>query len=554
MKKSARLLTDTGKMAYVMLNRGHTGFIMKKTTLFLSLATLLGTTTGSFGIVNVSSLDSTWGNTSSYIFKQNGLSVVENNACKDNVIDLLNKDSNGSYPYTNSLACIGFSRAKGCDPKATNGGGHNDEYVTLMMLATEINAHGARFCPVQVLARNTNKSHAWLKYQNNLGGGTEDSMCVWLCQDGWRGDACMTDVKNTTDQFVDETPLYPSNFDSIAVYNKDGGYNTNIPSFNNTTKLTCYGKDAPEEHEMPLAVVGWLDSGKGAWVRKIITRSVRSGWKDMISYPYMYPAPNTQPILLCKRGYKHNADHTDCIGISELAEAKKKDAEEQRKLESAPSCVSSNGIYWDSFDATQHEKIMAKYGNEDCYTYKCADSLKGFTSKTNHTCVDCSATSGKIIMSNGVCKTVSPCSNYYSSFDGTKHTKRIKNPDDENTICYEYRCSGFGEGFQSDTQHASCIDCSGDKRKFGVTEKGVCVKCPSGYLFVDDASKNYCKEAEEIGRDRLLYGAGGTAANKISDQCWTFSSNEDYQTCVKDGPDAAKEQLKNRLNNETTVE
>lgn len=306
--------------------------------------------------------------------------IIDNSkpyTCQPHVIDLLNGDSgNGTgYSNTNSLPCIGFSRTAGCAEKQYKGCGRNDEYTTLMMIATSINGHGARFCPVQIVARNKNKSSSWLKFQNNP--YNVDSQCTWLCQEGWTGDGCSTRVTNNMTITKDSVELTPDGYSDTKLYDACDNFNTNIPIFW-TKKRTCYGNEFSEEHVGLLAIVGWLDSGHGAWVRQVVARSLRDGWSDTISWPVLYPSKDSKPVLVCKIGYKPNDTKTDCVSIVSEPEI-----DTRAPVTEADLCEG----WKDSFNDDLH--VYYKNDSMKCYIYRCKQPGYAFVDDRKSACTLC---------------------------------------------------------------------------------------------------------------------------------------------------------------------
>jgi hypothetical protein len=91
----------------------------------------------------------------------------------------------GSHALTGSEACIGATK-NSCGIKEMYARNYTDEYALQMMVAVNINAHGAYFCPIQVEAKNKDKGNAWTEYA--MIGATTG--CKWLCKDGYSGSEC----------------------------------------------------------------------------------------------------------------------------------------------------------------------------------------------------------------------------------------------------------------------------------------------------------------------------------------------------------------------------
>ena len=368
---------------------------MKRNILFLSLFVAL-VVTPCLAEKDVSSLASSWGGGSQA-------------TCKAHVVDLLNTGSEVVYNNANALPCIGYSRKEGCQDRKTNNE-YDDEYITLMMLAKEVNSHGALFCPIQVVARNSRKEPAWLKYQNNP---DDAAKCSWLCQEGWTGVQCMDPVNESTrysDEQRDDTLFQPQNYDTIAAYKPTNNYNTNVPSFFGISTAGCGHNDSDaEEHMTSLMIVGWLSSGHGAYARLITARSAMEGWKDNTSWPVLYPATDNKPILVCKNGYKPNTQKTDCIPLPTPAsdvqqEGSAGTAGDGTPIDTvAPVTEASLCPGWqETFSDQLHE--FYKGDNATCYVYRCKTPGFGFADDRKVQCVECT-TSAR----NGIDNTTGKC-------------------------------------------------------------------------------------------------------------------------------------------------
>ncbi|MBR4475864.1 MAG: hypothetical protein IKP05_04295 [Alphaproteobacteria bacterium] len=386
---------------------------MKKSTLFLSLFTAL-MTTSSFAEKDVSSLAGDWGGGSQ-------------KTCNAHVIDLLNKDSGAVYNTANALPCIGYSRKEGCQSRKTNNE-YSDEYITLMMLAKEVNSHGALFCPVQILARNERKNPAWLKYQDNP--NNDISKCTWLCQGGWSGVQCMDPVNTNTrysDEQRDDTLLQPQNYDSIAAYKPTDNYNTNVPAFFGVSTAGCGHNDSDaEEHMTSLMIVGWLNNGHGAYARLVVARSAMEGWKDNTSWPVLYPVDGNMPTLVCKIGYMPNTQKTDCIPIPAPGSDTAGNDDNGTTIDtSAPVTEASLCEGWkEGFSDELHE--FYKGNNATCYVYRCKMPGFGFADDRKVQCVDCtSGTRNGVDNITGKCIKCNSGEIFDTNINGCKKLKKI---------------------------------------------------------------------------------------------------------------------------------
>lgn len=273
-------------------------------------------------------------------------------------------------------ACIG-TKENDCNTKPlVNGEGfsnlysyvkaranNSDEAAIRMMVAWEINANGARFCPVQIESANKNrKSETWTEYRLLPGE------CVWLCKAGYTGEGCNIAVADASSiKMCDIKPFKRDDY--INVGNVQGSNLENsVRMFAANNYVECSG-NVENEHDIILAVVGWLESKHGAKVRQMTVRAAREGWKKMVSWAEVYPAAGANEILVCKSGYQPNATGDDCVEINVNA------------CKAASVCSG-----WNYYNEKQHSFKE----NDGCYQYRCSDSNKAFKDAKGHECVECS--------------------------------------------------------------------------------------------------------------------------------------------------------------------
>ncbi len=261
--------------------------------------------------------------------------------------------------------CIGVSQGAECNTWRHNARYHSDEFMIQMMIAVEVGSHGAKFCPTQAEGRNKNKSNAWTEYTDLSKGN--DSLCVWLCKPGYTGPKCELEVSEATT--CDPSLLLRKNYSNIT----RAAYGTNnegaVAMFASGHYKGC-AKHKKQEHDLILVIWRWLDSGHGAFARQVIMRSERRGWSDMESTATIYPANGSEDILVCKNGYKPNANNTDCVEISSTA------------CKEAQLCGG-----WAGFDEAAH--LFKHIPEKQCYEYRCLEPGYGFVSEDNRTCQEC---------------------------------------------------------------------------------------------------------------------------------------------------------------------
>ncbi|MBP9999622.1 MAG: hypothetical protein KBT14_02925 [Proteobacteria bacterium] len=363
----------------------------------------------------------------------NWTSSSSNNHCKSHGID---------------DACVGNSAVSGgvCTGWG-NRGTYSDERATLLFIAHQVNANGAKFCLTQVQGANKNKNKGvagpWLTYYAAAGNQTK---CFWLCKAGYGGPECNDPVADGAVCNAEEISR-----NAFSGYKLATSSTMNLESTdwmfgrwqNPGTKCNAHGEN---EHEAFLAVSGWLPSGHGAKVAPMMAWADRSGWDDMESAPIIHRVGDQ--LLMCSPGYKPNPSNTDCEVVN------------------ATTCMLQNGTFCDGFSRDKFDETI-------------------------HT------------------------------IDSTSAGK-----------CLRYFCKDSNKAFPS-SGDTSCEDCAVGVRGGPNPNNGVCVLCDLGQYF--DSTSGQCKSALGFSRTDLQYGVGKTnsKSGKVSDQCWTKTTPEEYANCVK---------------------
>lgn len=275
----------------------------------------------------------------------------------------------GSNDIAGGEACIGESARSNCATWTMNSRQYTDEFAVLMMVAREINDHGAKFCPTQVEGHNENKGNAWTEYSDASRGN--DTLCVWLCQSGWGGNQCSQAVSGLN--ACDISLLKRENYADVKRVASGANIENALPRFEKDVYSSKCQKHKKEEHNMILAISRWLPSGHGAYARKMVVRAERRGWKDMESTATVYPATGSSDILVCKNGYQANPAGDDCIEVNSAACARQ---------------MVCDG--WTGYDESKH--TLLQQPGQNCFQYRCSESGKAFASDASRgTCVDCVA-------------------------------------------------------------------------------------------------------------------------------------------------------------------
>ncbi len=276
---------------------------------------------------------------------------------------------------------------------------YTDEGSVLIAAAVDVDLNCIKICPVQIEAKNKRKSDAWTEYV------MLSDQCVFMCRDGFvtpSAEGKCYPEKFTKDSYKD-----------IKRVNSGVTYSTYMPLFGTKKKEsdTECGTNTYQRHDVILGVVGWLNSGHGAWVQQLVVRAQRACWKELVSWPVIYPKLNSKPVLVCKYGYKPNNEKNECIPIDETV----------------CGALSLCDGWTAGFDTLKH--YVQEKGS--CYEYRCKENGYAFASNTDRTCVQCvQNTRYGIDESTGVCIECSLGQKFDKDTDGfCKPTKSLSKTD-----------------------------------------------------------------------------------------------------------------------------
>ena len=387
---------------------------------------------------------------------------------------------NGTWSQNDTVFtpdCSGNGGGEDNDKCGFNNNGRWTQGV-MMLVARQINANGAYFCPTGVFSTRSkwqkvlkNKYPMYTLYYEKPGQSAAD--CFWLCKSGWAGDGCSVAAENYSG--CDPITVKRSNYDgktdengkakeSFAVTTATKDVENDIPMFATYGKDPCkpYGScDAvncpPDENDIILAVSHWLPSGHGAKVQPFLVRTGYSRWYQGPGWPII--SANGTETLVCKSGYKPSFDGNDCVAIN------------------SDVC----------------DMMEARAEGTSCLT---KDGFRDF--------------------------------NDYNS--DTMEVHLFETASSSQAGCWGFVCKQDGYGFDPDTSRATCIDCEASDVRNGIDNRGNCVRCDVGYIF--DSSSGKCVTATAFSRENLYYGPGKTDATPIIEQCWTEPDTHSYSDCI----------------------
>lgn len=303
-------------------------------------------------------------------------------------------------------ACVGNGE---CSKKGNQGlgvsKGNKEQHAVLLLLAHEVNAHGAKFCATQVQAsRNIVGDKPWIRYYWPDGN---QQQCFWVCSDGYGGEEC----EESNSSKVDSSILSQSTFSSLKLA-VDSSINimkideTRYPPI--ASKIAFVYPDGEKlycgppitiktEHNAFIGVVDYTPDGHG-----VITQA-------MVAHPSTSRAGNREVHIevttfgservLCKSGYKPSGE--SCVLTNPSTSGSGTTSGEAESSEADLIC---NG--WDNTDFITNKNYKKYYPEGmDCYQFRCADESMGFTSLTDFTCIQCISSKQKGINTDGICIT-----------------------------------------------------------------------------------------------------------------------------------------------------
>ena len=363
-----------------------------------------------------------------------------------------------------------------------------DDYGLMLLVAREVNDHGAYFCPTTIYGdkysgngeKNADaEGHKWRSF-TLYGDSSNGSGCFWACMPGYGGDKCA----QTQGFGCDITPIGRGNYSGYTM-TRTPEIENQIPMFEKNVYNQCgtrASRDYPnryhQEHDMILAVTGWVNSGHGVHVRPV---TIRAQWlykddargvlagKNAYEVSVLAYLAGGQSQLLCKTGYTRNSDNTDCIEVD------------------AQACNMQNlcpGFTEDGFDP---EKMVMELSKDP---------------ETN-----------------------------------AKDPETNAKDPETNAGCYIYRCKDPEMAFASGAS-LECTACVENMRNGVSPADGTCVTCDVGQVFDKNAeSTGYCTSATAYTKTDMQYGAGKTRATSgdLDTQCWTISDIDQYKACVANG-------------------
>lgn len=345
-------------------------------------------------------------------------------------------------------------------------GTYDDEGAIVLNMARKFNDQGAMFCPTQVQFGNTNgQSRIWVNFYEP----TDSVGCKWICRDGYKGTNCS--------QTDDGSDVGTTDFKTLkrASMRTSGGSSNRISS-----TIDIFDKS---EHTSD-------NSNRGAWVhvlaiQKFLDHGVLAGhmwiygtrdwgcWGGSCikSWVTKVHGENNwgRATLLCDKGYKQNAAHTDCV----------------KMVTEQPTDTSNNNNNNNSGSGTESQTPPASTQPAPPPRVMCA----GWTEEefeSNKASLD-----------------------YYKVGD-----------------CWQYRCATPGYAFTA-TQRR-CTLCETGVRGGPAKSNGVCMVCGDGQYY----NNGECAKADSYYKTDLVYGKNKDKTTRVFDQCWIKLASDKYRECV----------------------
>ena len=294
-------------------------------------------------------------------------------------------------------------------------GTYGDEGAIVVNIARKFNDRGGYFCPTQLQVGNTNKKkQVWFNFYEPV----DSAPCTWICKDGYKGNECAetddgSDVGTTSLTLLKKGTMRTSGGGSNKV-------SDTVDVFDIMERLS--DSDDRDTWMHVLAILKYLDHGvlvghlwvygkrnwEGAWYSSHNCES----WITRVHGEHN----NGREYLLCDKGYKQNADKTDCVPINPDAVPK-------------PWC---NGWTEQEYKAKETDFIKKQIGSGEgaCNQYRCSDRNKAFPNESNRTCEPCSTgVRGGASPTTGVCKRCDLGQYYDSNSDTCKSALGLSKQD-----------------------------------------------------------------------------------------------------------------------------
>lgn len=288
-------------------------------------------------------------------------------------------------------ACVGQTT---CTSTGNAGLGFSNQSrvqpAVLLLLATDLESNGAKFCAVQVNAtRNSLVDWPWVRTYWPAGN---KKVCFWACKDGYGGEGCkeknapsvsgntLTEIKASLDGLQIA-------YDSTNIMRLSNVYEEADVVYEPFGEKYCKGKTLFDtKHYLFYGVLGFTSDGHG-----VITQ-------PMTAYTALTQVATTRTAI---NVYAYGTKRTLCeSGYIPVGESCERNAAAAGTVEDADSCSG-----WETYPSTGSYKRYY-VSSKDCYEYRCMDASEGFRSSADRTCVSCSSNS-KGVDSNGVCITCS---------------------------------------------------------------------------------------------------------------------------------------------------
>lgn len=268
-------------------------------------------------------------------------------------------------------------------------GTYGDEGAIVVNIARKFNDRGGYFCPTQLQVGNTNgKQQVWFNFYEPI----DPAPCIWICKDGYKGDECAetddgSDIGTKSLTLLKKGTMRTSGGSSNKV-------SATVDIFDIVERLSNTSERSTWMHV--LAILKYLDHGVLVGHLWVYGTRDWGGWccgKDIHSWITKVHGEtnNGREYLLCDKGYKQNADKTNCVPINPDAIPK-------------PWC---SGWTEQEYKANETDFVKKVVGSGDsaCNQYRCSDRNKAFPNANSRKCEDCSTgVRGGADKDTGVCK------------------------------------------------------------------------------------------------------------------------------------------------------
>lgn len=377
----------------------------------------------------------------------------------------------------NSTSAISWARNTGSSAEWLSTGmcnnsamfNYKDDQILLAYVATDVSAHGAKFCLTQFSAASWAHPQFYVYHQIPSTSVEDKLKCAWYCEPGWDGDRC-------------ETQGIPDTYEDMNV--KDGANSVKALSLSAAFSIPeCQGCLSAANRTV---VLDYKKVGKreqpGKWSTNAYQQEIVIG-----ATSFMDHGIKARPMLLGAHG-----GHSECYNS---------------QVDSIQTCYGENKKYTDCNARKYLDRVgTSLYAATAGGTEKVL-CLQGYTRDAN--CVKYEGVNGRPL---------TVCDRHKNlAYDPNKHSKVY----DFAEKCYYYQCRNNMSLYEEDNY--SCSLCKNTAREGFCNNE--CKICNQGEcLNMETCKCGSC--AAIVDRNQMKLG------NNKANECWKITNTDYFRQCV----------------------